>query len=263
MTIAELLDALWRDYAASVPQVEHIRYLLAACGEQPRIDHIVLCSFAALGLGGALARPFEALGWRPRERYAFVAEHLRARSWQHDDPALPGVLIGELAVDELSPAAQAVIGALLDQLPPGFTERGDLPWAGRPWRVTHDAYRALYAESEHAAWIAAFGFRVHRVALDAGALSTFPDLEALDAFLVEHGFSLDDRGGAIKGSAAERIEQSLTRPDQVAIEFADATVRIPSGACAFVRRHRLPGGELFGGLVPASAAAALGSARTG
>ena len=41
------------------------------------------------------------------------------------------------------------------------------------------------AESEYAAWVAAFGFRVNHFTVDVGALSTFPDLEALDAFLVE------------------------------------------------------------------------------
>ena len=134
-----------------------------------------------------------------------------------------------------------------------IAKRGDLPWAGRPWRVTHAAYRALCAESEHAAWIAAFGFRVHRVALDAGALSTFPDLAALGAFLVEHGFALDDPGDTIRGSRGERIERAATRPDPVAVEFADAVVRIPSCHYELVRRHPMPSGELFTGFVAASA----------
>ena len=148
-----------------------------------------------------------------------------------------------------------MIGALIGQLPAGVGERGDLAWAGRPWRVAHAAYRALHAESEAAAWLAAFGLRVHHFTIDVGALATFPDLAALDAFLVEHGFSLDDRRGEIEGSAAARIERSATRPEPVAVELADATVRIPGSGYEFVRRHRLPSGELFHGFAPGSAGA--------
>ncbi|MBC7974224.1 MAG: DUF1338 family protein, partial [Myxococcales bacterium] len=127
------------------------------------------------------------------------------------------------------------------------------PWAGRPWRVTHAVYRALLAESEYAAWVAAFGFRVNHFTVDVGSLSTFPDLQALDAYLVDHGFTLNDSGGTIKGSAADRLEQSSTRADSVEVTFDDATVRIPSCYYEFARRYPLPNGELFQGFVPVSA----------
>jgi hypothetical protein len=254
VTIAELLDVLWRDYVEFTPQAGHIHALLTQRGELLCNDHVAFRTYGGRGIGiEALARPFEALGWRARDRYRFPDKHVRARYWQHDDASLPKVLIGELVVDELSPAAQAVIDSLIAQLPPGFGERADLPRAGRPWRVSHDQYCALAAESEHAAWVAAFGFRVHRFTVDIGSLSTFPDLEALGAFLIEHGEQLDERGGAIKGSRAERLEQSSTRPDVVRVEFCDATVRIPSGRYQFARRYRLPSGELFHGFVSATA----------
>ena len=135
MTSAELIDVLWRDYVAKAPQAEEIRSVLTGRGEILCNDHVALRTFALPGIGGcALARPFETLGWRPRERYEFP-RGVRARAWRHDDPALPGILISELAVDALSPRAQAVIDALIDQLPEGFGARSDLAWAGRPWRM--------------------------------------------------------------------------------------------------------------------------------
>jgi hypothetical protein len=258
VTIVELLDVLWRDYVAAAPQAEEIRSVLTGRGEILCNDHVALRTFAVPGIGGdALARPFAALGWQPRARYEFPG-HLRARAWQHDDPTLPRVLISELAIDELSPRVQAVIRALVDQLPEGFGERGDLAWAGRPWCVAYADYQALLAESAYAAWVAAFGFLVNHFTIDAGALSTFPDLAALGAFLVEHGFALDETGGTIRGSRAERIERAATRPDPVAVEFADATVRIPSCHYELVRRYPLPSGELFTGFVAASAGASVG-----
>jgi Domain of unknown function (DUF1338) len=253
VTIEQLLDVLWRDYVASTPQAGRIHRLLTQRGEILYNDHIALRTYGAPDIGiAALARPFEALGWRARDRYRLRDKHLRARYWQHAEAALPKLFLSELAVDELSPHAQAVIGGLVAQLPAGFGEREDLPWAGRPWCVTHADYRALLAESEYAAWVAAFGFRVNHFTVDVGSLSTFPDLEALDAFLIEHGEALDDRGGTIKGSRADRLEHSSTRADSVAVAFADATVRIPSGRYEFARRFPLPSGELFHGFVSAS-----------
>lgn len=254
MTTAELLDALWRDYTASTPQAGRIHQLLIDRGEIVHNDHVALRTFAVPELCcDVLAAPFEALGWRGREHYRFDEKHLRARYWQHDDPNLPKVFISELVLSELSPAAQAIANRLVAQIPPGFGSRPDLPWAGRPWQVTHGEYEALLAESEYAAWVAAFGFRVNHFTIDVGALATFPDLQALVAFLVEHRFVLNDRGGMIKGCAADKLEQASTIADAVEVEFTDATVRIPSCYYEFALRYTLPTGETFQGFVPASA----------
>jgi hypothetical protein len=242
VTAAELLAVLWRDYVATTPQAEAIRYALAARGETVATDHVALRTFALPRIDAdALARPFEALGWR-RSACEPSQGARRASCWRHDDAMLPRVTISELAIDELSPAAQAVIRALVEQLPAAFAERSDLPCAGRPWRISYADYRALLDESEHAAWVAAFGFRAHHFTADVASLATFPDLVALGAFLVEHGVSFDDSRGAVKGSPSECIEHSATRPDRVAVEFDDATVRVPS--CYYELVKRYPPGEL-------------------
>lgn len=250
----ELLDALWQDYVASTPQAERIHHLLAERGELLRNDHVALRTFGADGIGiEALARPFVLHGWRPRDTYRFEDKHLRARYWQHADPELPKVFISELLLDEMPPPVREVIGALIAQLPPGFGERPDLPYAGRPWQVSYVDYQRLLDASEYAAWVAAFGFRVNHFTVDVGSLSTFPDLEALDAFLVDHGFTLNEAGGLIKGTRQDCLEQSSTRADSIEVAFADQRARIPSCYYEFARRYPLPSGELFHGFVPASA----------
>jgi hypothetical protein len=210
VTTTELLEALWRDYVAVTPQAARIHQLLAERGELVHNDHVALRTFgsstataASLGIA-ALAQPFEALGWVSRERYEFAEKHLHARYWQHPDPDLPKIFISEIDVTRLSPRAQAIIAGLLAQLPVGFAARPDLPWAGRPWSVRHAEYLELLAESEYAAWVAAFGFRVNHFTVDVGALSTFPDLPALVAFLVEHAF--------VPSSADKIFESTDARP---------------------------------------------------
>lgn len=254
MTIDELLDTLWQDYVATTPQAERIQRLLRDRGEHVQNDHIALRTYGMPGIGlDVLARPFEALGWRERERYRFHDKRLVAKYWQHDDPTLPKVFISELCTHELSAAAHQIIEKLVRQLPADFGARSDLPWAGRPWTVRRAEYESLLIESEYAAWLAAFGFRVNHFTVAVNSLTTFPDLESLNAFLVDHGFTLNESGGAIKGSRAELLEQSSTRAEAVVVTFADGTLRIPSCYYEFARRYRMPDGSWFEGFVPASA----------
>jgi hypothetical protein len=254
VTIDELITALWTDYVATTPQAERIHQLLGERGEHVRNDHVALRTYGLPGIGiTALARPFEALGWVARDHYRFEDKKLRARYWQHPDPSLPKVFISELIVTELSAAANQIIERLVSHLPPGFGDRPDLPWAGRPWPVRRAEYESLLMESEYAAWVAAFGFRVNHFTVAVNGLTTFPDLHSLNAFLLDHGFTLNEAGGTIKGTPEDLLEQSSTRADSIALDFAGETLRIPSCYYEFARRYPLPNGELFEGFVPASA----------
>jgi hypothetical protein len=254
VTVDELLEALWRDYVAITPQAARVHALLTARGETIVNDHVALRGYGCPGIGvDALAAPFERLGWQPRDRYRFDDKHLDARYWQHPDPALPKIFISELVVDELPGFAAELIRGLVAQLPDRFGARPDLPWAGRPWRIEHATYARLLEVSEYAAWVAAFGFRVNHFTVDLGRLTTVGSIAEVNQLLTDAGFALNVSGGAIKGGPAERLEQSSTRAEEIEVEFADATARIPSCYYEFARRYALPTGELFQGFVPASA----------
>jgi hypothetical protein len=251
---ADLLAALWRDYTALTPQAGRIHALFAARGETIVNDHVALRTYARPGIDlAALARPFLARGWAPRDDYRFRDKHLRARYFQHADPSYPKVFISELIVEDLSAAAAAAIDRLVAQLPAGFGDRDDLPYAGRPWQIEHATYRALLAESEYAAWVAAFGFRVNHFTVDAGRLRTLTGLDEVNALVTAAGFELNREGGLVKGTRADCLEQSSTRADAVDVTFADGVFAIPSCYYEFALRHALPSGELFQGFVPASA----------
>jgi hypothetical protein len=252
VTIPELLATLWRDYVATTPQAERIHRLLSERGESVRNDHVALRTFNLPRIGLAqLAAPFEALGWELLpDRYRFPDKKLDARYWRHPDPVLPKVFISELRVEELSPGGNQIVHQLVSQLPADF---GLLPWSGRPWPLRRAEYESLLIESEYAAWVAAFGFRVNHFTVAVNGLTTFPDLESLNAFLVDHGFALNQAGGAIKGAPAQLLEQSSTLADSIVVDLAGEAVRIPSCYYEFARRYARPDGELFQGFVPASA----------
>ncbi len=253
----EYLDALWRDYTATTPQAARIHALFAARGETIVNDHVALRTFGRPGIGlDAMARPFLARGWEPRDDYRFDDKHLQARYFQHPDASLPKVFISELCVDEMSAATAAVVDALVASLPAGplsFGERDDLPYAGRPWRIAHATYQQLLAESEYAAWVAAYGFRVNHFTVDVGRLTTLGSLEAVNELVAGAGFELNRSGGVIKGTAEQRLEQSSTMADAFDVAFDEGVFRVPSCYYEFARRYPLPSGELFQGFVPTSA----------
>jgi hypothetical protein len=252
VTIPELLATLWSDYVATTPQAERIHRLLSERGESVRNDHVALRTFNLPGIGIAqLAAPFETLGWELQpDRYRFPDKKLAARYWRHPDPALPKVFISELSVEELSAGSNQIVHRLASQLAAGFAP---LPWSGRPWSVRRAEYESLLIESEYAAWVAAFGFRVNHFTVAVNGLTTFPDLESLNAFLLDHGFALNQAGGAIKGTPAQLLEQSSTLADSIVVDLAGEALRIPSCYYEFARRYARPDGELFQGFVPASA----------
>lgn len=225
MSSIGLLDALWTDYVATTPQAERVHHLLAAHGELIHHDKVVVRTFSGPTIGtAAIAPAFENLGWRARGRQRVETPHVRACSLTPPQENLPKLLIAEVVVTELSPRAQEIIAALVAQLPSGFA-RHDLERVGRPWQLSSADYLALREESEHAAWVAAFGPRAHHFSVDVSALATFPDLVALDAYLIEHGFALD---------VAHPLEKSSTRADSVEVPFTDTTMRIPSGTYELV-----------------------------
>lgn len=275
MTAGDLLDVLWRDYVASTPKAAHIHHLLTEHGAVLRHDHVTITTFGAPGVGGdAIAALFAARGWAARAAHDGAA--LRVRGWRHDDPALPQLVVRELIVDALAPSAQAIVAGLIAQLPDGDAARGAaladaVLAARRPWQLDHADYLVLARESACAARVAAFGPRVHDFAVDIDSLAAFPDLAAVNAFLCDHGVELDEEPappsepaprrrrrhssghGAIRGSRAERLELTTTRPDLASVAFRDATVRIASGCYGFARRYASPSGEPFDGLLAALA----------
>lgn len=253
-TLTDLLNRLWEDYAAFTPQAHAVHHLLDQRGETVVNDHIALRTFDDPRIGlEALAGAFISHGYRPRGAYEFPEKKLVARHYEHGQAEMPKVFISELKLQACSGALRGVVRDLVDQAPADLAKRWDFPTSGRPWRLSFDTYRKLAAESEYAAWVAAFGFRANHFTVLVNRLKTFRDLAALNAFLKQAGFRLNTSGGEIKGSPDVLLEQSSTLADQVDMPFSDGTQRIGGCYYEFARRYPLPDGSLFQGFVAQSA----------
>ena len=252
--IGRLLDGLWQDYAGLNRQARQVRQLLEQRGETVVNDHIALRTFDDPRVGiDALGGAFVAGGYQARGEYDFTQKKLFARHFEHADPALPRVFISQLKLAQCSADLRKIVAGLIDQVPADLTGRDDFPVSGRAWNVDFATYETLAGESEYAGWLAAFGFRANHFTVLVNALKTFDDLAALNAFIKQAGFALNDSGGEIKGSPQDLLEQSSTLAEGVSVDFADGPHTIPACYYEFARRYPMADGKLFSGFVAASA----------
>ena len=237
-----LLERLWRDYAAVVPEAQAVHHLVAARGDRIVHDHLALRTFDHPRLGiEATAYLLESHGYRAGAEYELPRHKLHVRHYDAPEPDLPRIFISALELGACTRGLRDIIGSLMRQFDSGEFAPEAFIGGGRLWNpVMHEAYERLREESEHAAWVAAFGFRAHHFALSVNALDSFDSLSAFNRFLREAGFELDDLDeldGEIEAPPPGRLERSATRPAPCSLRFADGTADVAGCPYEFTWRH--------------------------
>ena len=260
--VAAFFDALWRDYVSIAPSAEGIRALFAVDNPGLANDHVAFRTFDRDPIGiDRLERPLLALGYRRLTPYRFEEKQLDAWAYIPEDPGQPRIFLSALRTDSLSAPARAIVDGLLAQASRAARDEPDrfeteaILHAGRLWAMPswHD-YRLLLAESEYAAWLAIFGLRANHFTISVNSLRSPATLEGVIARVEAAGYPLNRAGGALKGSAAELLEQASTLADRIPIVFGDGRRHdAPSCYYEFARRYEDRDGELYQGFVPASA----------
>lgn len=253
-TIESLFDYLWQDYGKLNPSAIKVHSILQAHGEKVLNDHVAFRSFNTPELNlEKMSKVFLKHGYKVEGEYTFVEKKLFAKHFEHPDKTKPKVFISHLEIEKLSAKAQQIIHSLTAQVPRDFSSQEAFCVSGRPWTVTYSEYQTLLQESEYAAWMAAFGFRVNHFTVNVNALTRFKDLTQLNEFIKSNGYKLNSAGGEIKGSKEVYLEQSSTLAEKVKVNFADGTYEIPSVYYEFALRYKLPTGVLYQGFVEKSA----------
>lgn len=250
-----LFRQLWDNYREVTPSADTIHRILGGTqGDEIINDHIALRTFNLPKVGlDKLAAHFLALGYQDGGDYRFEAKKLYAKHYEHPDPTAPKVFISELLVERCSPQLQAIVHDLVDQVPVDAVTADDFLYSGTHWQVDYATYQQLLAESEYAAWMAAWGYRANHFTVSVNQLAQFDSVEAINEVLKREGFAVNGSGGEVKGSPEEMLEQSSTMADRAEVTFRDRTVAIPSCFYEFAKRYPKPDGELYSGFVAASA----------
>ncbi|MCF7513517.1 DUF1338 domain-containing protein [Pseudoalteromonas sp. L23] len=250
-----LFEHLWDNYLEVTPSAVKVHELLGSTQKDDVInDHIALRTFNIEKVGlEKLAAHFKAVGYTECGEYHFEAKKLYAKHYEHQDPTKPKVFISELLVEKCSEELQAIVKDMVEQIDESAVTAENFLYSGTHWRVSHETYKQLLAESEYAAWMSAWGYRANHFTVSINYLKNFTTIEAVNQALKDNGFELNTSGGEIKGSPEVLLEQSSTLADHQNVQFNDGEFSIPSCFYEFALRYAKPDGEIYTGFVAASA----------
>lgn len=250
-----LFANLWDNYLSVTPSAVEVHKLLGTTQQDDIInDHIALRTFNIEKVSlEKLAAHFLAVGYKECGEYHFEAKKLYAKHFEHSDPKQPKVFISELLIDQCSEQLQKIVTDLVDQIDPDAVTADNFLYSGTHWSVDSQTYKALLAESEYAAWMAAWGYRANHFTVNINELKNFETIESVNDALKKAGFALNTSRGEIKGSAEVLLEQSSTLADDYTVQFSDGEMTVPSCFYEFALRYPMANGELYTGFVAASA----------
>lgn len=252
-TVKNLFSNIWQNYLEVTPSANKVHELLGS-GNDLINDHVAYRTFniAKVNIEKISAHLIK-LGYKQCGEYTFEAKKLNAKHFEHADSSLPKVFISELLVEEFSPRVQEIIASMVAKINEADINVESFLYSGTHWKVSHQEYLDLLAESEYAAWVAAWGYRANHFTVSINHLENYDSIEAVNDAVKAGGFTLNSVGGEIKGDQEVKLEQSSTMADHVLVEFSDKTVAIPSCFYEFAKRYPLENGELYSGFVAASA----------
>ncbi|MFA0469386.1 DUF1338 domain-containing protein [Vibrio sp. 10N.222.51.E8] len=254
MTPDLLFKSLWDDYIHRLcPSAEKVHHLLKE-DEALINDHIALRTFNVAPLGiETLAKPFLELGYKACGDYLFESKKLVAKHYEHPDPKQPKVFISELKVEECSSDLQQIVAKLVEQVDSSKLQGHEFLFGGRLWDLSFADFQVLAKESEYASWLAAHGYGANHFTVSVNQLNEFDEVQAVNDYLSESGFTINASGGQVKGSPEVLLEQSSTMADKVSVSFVEGNEMIPGGFYEFAKRYAMVNGELYTGFVAASA----------
>ena len=251
--VTELFNHIWNQYLAVTPSAKKVHQLLGS-GNDVINDHVAYRTFNIEKVNLAkLAEHLLILGYKECGEYHFEAKKLYAKHFEHADTTMPKVFISELLVDKLSPQAQQIIHKLVDSIDVASVKKYNFLYSGKHWDISFSDYQTLLAESEYAAWLAAWGYRANHFTVSINHLDKFDTIQTVNNTIKTSGFALNTVGGEIKGDKIVMLEQSSTLADKATVEFSDKSVEIPSCFYEFAKRYPTTQGKLYSGFVAASA----------
>lgn len=256
MQLQALLEKLWQQYSQEIEAAHTIHTLLEKAGEQVVNDHIAFRTFDDPRVNiDVLAQPFLACGYVEKGGYDFPVQKLFAKHYEHPSPEAPKIFISQLLALSFSDWLHEFVIHLVDQIPKAILSNPErLLRCGTPWLpLDYKHYERLLAESQYAAWMYVFGFRVNHFTVSVNHLKQYNSIQKMNVFLKENGFTLNTEGGEVKGSPDELLEQSSILAEHVPVEFADGIHQIPSCYYEFALRYKDQQGNLYQGFVPTSA----------
>lgn len=253
----DVLQGLMSRYQERVPDVSAIIDAMIKEGIISKAtdienDHIAFRTMGVPLLGiQSLEKIFLHYGYTKKDAYHFREKKLDAFWYAPPAPEYPRIFISELRVNDLSPAAQAIIRSYTDEVTADPVDALDLDNSTAVdsflhsglWRTpTLADYQALAAESEYAAWVIYNRYYLNHFTVSVHNLPAgYNTVADFNQFLERKQFVLNDAGGKIKTSPDGLLLQSATVAKMITAEFAGGEQhRIAGSYVEFAERKALP-----------------------
>lgn len=256
MNQSELFSQLWNDYTSKNPQAKKVYDLFVAQGEEVINDHIAFRTFNIDKVKiDVLAKHFKAAGYVEKGEYYFKEKHLFAKHYEiPDDTTAPRVFISQLIIEDFSPELQDLAKEIVNEIPDEKLNDPSILWSGRLWNsISFEKYEALRKESEYAGWLYVNGFTVNHFTVSVTHLKKLNDIYAVNSFLKENGFLMNDAGGEVQGTSAELLEQSSIKAGLKKVSFLEGEFEVPACYYEFAKRYADKDGNLYSGFIAKSA----------
>lgn len=256
MEAKAVFQRLWHEYTSQNPSVAKIFDLFVNEGETDILhDHVAYRTFNHPQVNAErIADLFKQLGYKQGQDYYFEKKKLKARHYEHPDERLPKIFISELLVEEFSPFLQDTVAQWMENVPAGVADDMSFLWANNPWNEkSFEVYSRLREESEYAAWMYVYGFRINHFAIYINHLKHYTDIRKVNDFIKNNGYTLNQSGGEIKGSKEKYLEQSSIMAEKIRVLFNEGIYEIPACYYEFTQRYPKPDNKLYTGFYASSA----------
>jgi hypothetical protein len=257
MTYQDLIDRFWQQYSREIKAAGKIHELFEKEGEHIANDHVALRTFDDPRVDvDVLAKPFLEAGYEEKDHYDFPVKKLFAKHYQHKtDKNAPKVFISQLLTKEFSSELQKIVKDSIDKIPTNILNNPkELLFCKTPWEpLSYSDYEKLFKESQYAAWMYVFGYRVNHFTVSVNHFKKYNTVAKVNEFLKSKGFTLNGEEGEVKGSPQELLEQSSIMAEKKPMKFKEGTFTVPSCYYEFAFRYPDKDGHLYQGFVAASA----------
>lgn len=254
--LESLYHKLWEQYTKESPDSLKVFNLLTKEGEKVINDHIAFRTFADPRVNiEKLGKFWLNLGYKERAQYRFDSKKLTAKHYEHKtNPDMPKVFISQLEISEFSPFIKDIATKCIDKIPNHFLSQEEILYSGALWgELDYAIYKKLLTESEYAAWLYVFGFRANHFTVYINHMKKLNSVAAINNFLKENGFKLNNFGGEIKGTPEELLEQSSTMANEVSVKFKQGNYIVLNSFYEFAKRYPMINGKLYQGFIAESA----------
>jgi hypothetical protein len=256
METEKIFSRFWNAYSTQNPNAKRLYDLLTAQGETIVHDHIALRTFDDPRMNmDVIARVFTEIGYEQRGTYDFKTKKISGRHYEHKtNSRAPKVFVSELMMHHFSDFLQTTIRGCLNRVSDDIYKDPDLVFSGSIWgKIPFETYNRLRDESEYAAWVLVYGYRVNHFAVKVNELKNFKSVEQVNAFIKRNGYIMNTAAGEIYGTPEELLEQSATMAELLPCEFTDGVFEIPSCFDDFTRRYKDETGKEYSGFIAANA----------